>query len=87
METQTQGPKTREAIYKNYFEKKKSRSLFAGAIHYLKYWSNNSRSIEVCKAKELLLTKTMLLNLILSSKRLTFSIFGQEEWQKAYDDP
>ena len=84
METQTRGP--REAIYKNYFDKKKSRSLFAGALHHLKYWSSNKKSIEVCKAKELLLSKTILLNLILCSKRLAFSTIGLEEWQKAYDD-
>ena len=84
---QNHGPDPREAIYKNYFDKKQNKSFLAVVMHHLKYWSSNCKSVEVREAKEFLLTKTMLLNLTLCSKRLIFSIFGLEEWQKYYDDP
>ena len=49
-------------------------------VHLTKYWFLNSDRIEVKRSKEFLILKTLIIVLILYSKRILFYILGIEEW-------
>ena len=76
----------REEILLKHLKKKNNETKCGILVRLAKYWFVNGKKIEAQQAKEMLLSKTMIVVTVLSIKRFLFYLMGVEDWQKAYEE-